>query len=93
MIGEDAGFFLSFYWVVVTSSSIGYGDIVPTTTAMRWFTSFYCILSTGIMLEVLRFAGTFPFEIWTLRAEGKVGRAGNCGQRVVSRALRSWSSG
>lgn len=41
MIGEDTAFVPSFYWTIVTSSSIGYGDVVPSTAAMRWFTSFY----------------------------------------------------
>lgn len=41
MAGEGADFVTSFYWAVVTSSSIGYGDVVPTTTAMRCFTAFY----------------------------------------------------
>ncbi|CAM9569496.1 unnamed protein product [Scytosiphon promiscuus] len=72
MVGEGASFTTSFYWVIVTSSSIGYGDVVPTSRTMRWFTSFYCIVATGAMLEMLRFAGMFPFEIWRLKAEGKV---------------------
>lgn len=41
MVGEGVGFVTSFYWAVVTSSSIGYGDVVPTTSPMRWFTAFY----------------------------------------------------
>lgn len=72
MLGEEASFMTSLYWVIVTSSSIGYGDVVPTSPAMRWFTTFYSIAATGAMLETLRFAGTFPFTIWTLRAEAKV---------------------
>lgn len=41
MLGEGAGFVTSFYWAVVTASSIGYGDVVPTTPPMQWFTAFY----------------------------------------------------
>ncbi|CAM9653997.1 unnamed protein product, partial [Ectocarpus fasciculatus] len=72
MLGEGAPCYTSLYWVIVTSSTIGYGDVVPHSPAMQWFTSFYSIVATGAMLETLRFAGTFPFTVWTLRAEAKV---------------------
>lgn len=72
MGGENAGFTESFYWAVVTASTIGYGDVVPTTSPMRWFTTFFSIVATVSMLETLRVAGAYPFRIWKLQAEAKV---------------------
>ncbi|CAN0001625.1 unnamed protein product [Pylaiella littoralis] len=72
MGGENAGFTEGFYWAVVTASTIGYGDVVPTTSPMRWFTTFFSIVATVSMLETLRVAGAYPFRIWKLQAEAKV---------------------
>eukprot|EP00903_Cladosiphon_okamuranus_P022270 g20477.t1 len=72
MMGEGTGFVTSFYWAIVTASSIGYGDIVPTTTPMRWFTVLYSFVATGTMLETLRFVGAYPFKVSMFRAQGKV---------------------
>ncbi|CAM9195138.1 unnamed protein product [Ectocarpus sp. 12 AP-2014] len=91
MLGEGTPFTTSLYWVIVTSSTIGYGDVVPTSPAMKWFTSFYSIAATGAMLETLRCAGTFPFTVWTLRAEAKVfgqfSRSDNAAGRAAAASL------
>lgn len=39
---------------------------------MKWFTVFYSIVATGSMLETLRFAASYPFYVWALRAQAKV---------------------
>lgn len=43
----------SFYFSTMTLTTIGYGDLVPSTTASKLFTSFYAIIGVGVMLYVL----------------------------------------
>ena len=39
----------AFYFVVVTLTSVGYGDFVPTGDDVRLFTAFYILLGVGIL--------------------------------------------
>jgi len=39
----------AWYFCVVTLSTVGYGDIVPTTPIGKLFTSFYIIIGVGII--------------------------------------------
>lgn len=40
---------------------------------MKWFTIFYSIVSTVSMVEALRHVGSYPFRMWNLRADARVG--------------------
>ena len=42
----------SLYFSVMTTSTIGYGDLVPTTTLSKLFTIMYAILSIGVFVAV-----------------------------------------
>jgi voltage-gated potassium channel len=42
----------ALYFSVMTMSTIGYGDIVPTTVFTKIFTIVFCFLSTGIFLSL-----------------------------------------
>ncbi len=41
------------YFSVVTLTTVGYGDIAPTTSAGKMFTIFYIVLGLGIILNFI----------------------------------------
>ncbi len=43
----------SLYFSVMTMSTIGYGDFVPTTTLSKSFTIIYALLSIGIFVALV----------------------------------------
>lgn len=54
-IVEDLTWIDSLYFCVITLTTIGYGDITPTTEAGRLFTTFYVIIGIGIFAAVINF--------------------------------------
>ena len=40
----------SLYFTVMTLTTVGYGDLSPTTTATRLFTVFFVLIGIGILL-------------------------------------------
>lgn len=43
----------AYYWSVVTITTVGYGDVVPTTKAGKVFTIFFILIGTGLMANTL----------------------------------------
>lgn len=43
----------AYYFSVVTITTVGYGDIVPTTKEGKIFTIFYILIGTGLMAKTL----------------------------------------
>ena len=45
----------SLYFSVITLSTVGYGDLTPTTRGAKLFTIFYIIIGIGIFAAVINF--------------------------------------
>ncbi len=53
----------AFYFSTITLTTIGYGDLYPTTEGAKIFTAFYAIFGIGLMLYFVRSViGSFFFE-------------------------------
>jgi len=50
---EDLSWIDSFYFTIVTLTTVGYGDISPQTTAGKLFTMAYLVIGIGIMVALI----------------------------------------
>jgi potassium channel subfamily K len=46
---EDISFLDGCYWSIVTSTTVGYGDVTPKTREGKIFASVYCFITVGVM--------------------------------------------
>jgi voltage-gated potassium channel len=53
MLLEDLSFIDAFYFTMVTISTVGYGDIAPTTAASKGFSIFLIIIGIGTFLTIV----------------------------------------
>jgi carbon starvation protein CstA len=61
----------SFYFVVVTLTTIGYGDFAPTTPLTKLITIFYVL--NGVMLLLMMFDGVRKQRHWDLGRSSEEG--------------------
>jgi hypothetical protein len=64
----------SFYFVVVTLTTIGYGDLHPTTPATKLITIFYGL--NGVVLLLMMFDVIRTLRGWEIHRPGQVARRG-----------------
>ncbi len=59
---EDWRFLDAFYFSTTTLTTVGFGDLHPTTDASKIFTIFYVLFGVGIMLYSITLIGSHYME-------------------------------
>lgn len=55
---EDWSYIDSFYFTITTITTVGYGDLYPTSEVSRLFTAIFILLSVSIALAALGLIGS-----------------------------------
>lgn len=59
LLEDNPSYYDSWYFTVVTFTTVGYGDILPVSGSAKLFFMFWCVLSSCIQFTVVsRFLGT-----------------------------------
>jgi len=59
---EGWTYFDSFYFTIVTATTIGYGDLVPHTIAGKSFTMIFPFLAIGLAFYLFSITGKYVLE-------------------------------
>lgn len=76
----------SFYFTVITVTTIGYGDFAPQTDAGKIFTMFFAFAGIGLVFYFISLVGRYMFR---KQLRGRLREAGRIsGERGVRRIKR-----
>jgi len=67
MILEDWTFSQAFYFCSITMTTVGYGDLFPTTDKSRVFVTIYILFAFGVLASSMSAVGAVPFRIQELK--------------------------
>ena len=56
----------AFYWLVITGTTVGYGDLYPVSTAGKWFCIVYLIVITATVAQLVS-----KFADWVTKEDDK----------------------
>jgi len=73
---EDWNLFESFYFSVLTLTTVGYGDFTPQTVAGRAFTIFYVLVGLGIVVALMTQLAGHVVAAHTAARPGRTGETG-----------------
>eukprot|EP00930_Biecheleria_cincta_P071708 TRINITY_DN59177_c0_g1_i1.p1 TRINITY_DN59177_c0_g1~~TRINITY_DN59177_c0_g1_i1.p1 ORF type:complete len:342 (-),score=47.83 TRINITY_DN59177_c0_g1_i1:145-1170(-) len=77
----------AFYFSCVTMTTVGYGDLHPSSRSSKVFVTVYCLLSFGVLASCLSVVGSIPFEVRRIHMTAEV--LGQFGAALDDGELRS----
>jgi len=57
----------AFYFCMITVTTVGYGDLLPTNSSAKLFVTFYILFGFSVLAQSLSAVGAVPFRIRQLR--------------------------
>lgn len=73
---EDWTWIQSFYFTIVTLTTVGYGDLTPTSDDTRLFTAIFILFGVTIVVSAIGFVGNgYISRRTTKKEERKSGKA------------------